>query len=129
MVLFSNMILMINLLIAIMSDQYAILNEVREGLFWGTVVQEMPKLKFDSHYGALNILPFYFGWLSFLVMPFLVCIKDRAVLKVINSVCFHIVYFPFSIFVLAAFMITNAVLLPFAYFKTIVHKALLLSRY
>ena len=35
MVLFSNMILMINLLIAIMSDQYAVLTEFRTGLFWG----------------------------------------------------------------------------------------------
>ena len=33
-VLFSNMILMINLLIAIMSDQYSLLSEVRTGLFW-----------------------------------------------------------------------------------------------
>ena len=37
-VLFSNMILMINLLIAIMSDQYSILSEVRTGLFWSQVI-------------------------------------------------------------------------------------------
>jgi len=43
-VLFSYLILMINLLIAIMSDVYAILAEVRSGLYWGSVIQEMPKL-------------------------------------------------------------------------------------
>ena len=33
-VLFFNMILMINLLIAIMSDQYSVLSATRTGLFW-----------------------------------------------------------------------------------------------
>ena len=37
-VLFSNMILLINLLIAIMSDSYAELANVRTGLYWGSVI-------------------------------------------------------------------------------------------
>ena len=76
-VLFSNMILMLNLLIAIMSDTYAELAEVRTGLFWGSVIAEMPKIEYDDHYGVLSIFPFIFSWLSLLVMPFLVLIKDR----------------------------------------------------
>jgi len=37
-VLFSNLILMINLLIAMMSDTYSQLSELRTGLFWGSVI-------------------------------------------------------------------------------------------
>jgi len=37
-VLFVNMILMINLLIAIMSDTYVKLTELRAGLFWSSVI-------------------------------------------------------------------------------------------
>ena len=125
-VLSSNMILMINLLIAIMSDQYAVLTEVRTGLFWGQVIQEMPKLQFDSHYGVLNILPFFFYWLSIILLPFLLCIRNRETLKTINEVCFHIVYFPLSIVLLLIFTVVNVCLIPFAYLKTITHKALLL---
>ena len=129
MVLFSNMILMINLLIAIMSDQYSLLSEVRTGLFWGQVIQEMPKLQYDNVCGALSIFPFFFGWLSFLLLPFFALIKNRATVKTINEVACHVVYFPFSVFLLALFMLVNAALIPFAYLKTVLHKILLLSRY
>ena len=42
-VLFYNMLIIVNLLIAIMSDGYGALSEVRQGLYWATVIQEMPK--------------------------------------------------------------------------------------
>ena len=37
-VLFFNMVLMINLLIAIMADEYSVLSEVRTGIFWAKVI-------------------------------------------------------------------------------------------
>ena len=37
-VLFFNLILMINLLIAIMADKYSFLSEVRTGIFWAKVI-------------------------------------------------------------------------------------------
>ena len=128
-VLFFNLILMINLLIAIMADKYSILSEVRTGIFWAKVVQEMPKHAYDKHYGALNMLPFYFSWLSILVSPALLYFKDNKTLKAINRTCFIIVYLPFSLILLLMFCSVNLILLPFAYFKTIAHKAVLFSRY
>lgn len=125
-VLFVNMILMINLLIAIMSDQYSLMQEVRTGLFWGQVINEMPKLQYDSYYGMLNIFPFFFYWLSFLLLPCLLCIKDRRKLLKINQVSYHIVYFPLSLILLAVFVAVNLALLPLAYVKTVAHKAILL---
>ena len=83
-VLFFNMILMINLLIAIMSDAYALLSDVKTGIFWAKIISEMPKHGYDKHYGALTMFPFFFSWLSFLVMPLLIFVKDLETLKKIN---------------------------------------------
>ena len=89
----------------------------------------MPKLKYDKFYGFLNILPFFFGWLSFLVMPFLICIKNPDTLRMINEVCCQIAYFPLLLILSIIFVTVNAVLIPFAYIKTVIHKAILLSTY
>ena len=42
-VLFFFLILLLNLLIAIMSDEYAILADFKTGLYWSSVIPEMPK--------------------------------------------------------------------------------------
>lgn len=70
------MILIINLLIAIMSDTYASLNEVRTGLYWGTIIKEMPKFAYHKHYGTLSMLPFIFSWLSLIMVPIVAMVKD-----------------------------------------------------
>ena len=48
--------------------------------------------------------------------------------RINNSLC-YIVYFPISLIVLVVFMVVNALLLPFAYCKTVYHKTLLFIRY
>jgi hypothetical protein len=123
------MILMINLLIAMMSDTYNNLAELRTGLFWGSVVLEMPKHIYDEHYGVLSIFPFIFSWISLLVMPLLVFIKDKTTLRYINEVCYLLVYGPLSLCLLAVFMTVNMALLPLAYLKTLIYKALRVLRY
>lgn len=85
----------------------------------------MPKHTYDKHYGALTIYPFYFSWLGFILMPVLIIVKDLKALKKINKVCNIFVYSHVSIFLLLCFMSVNLMLLPIAYFKTIVHKAVL----
>ena len=128
-VIFSYMILMVNLLIAMMSDTYNNLTELRTGLFWGSVVLEMPKHIYDEHYGVLSIFPFVFSWISLLVLPALLFVKNKTTLKHINEVCYLMVYGPLSLCLLAVFMTVNMALLPFAYLKTVVYKALLVARY
>jgi len=89
----------------------------------------MPKHAYDEHYGALSIFPFNFSWISLLVMPFLLYIKDKETLKYINGVCYYLVYSPLSLLILAIFVVVNLILLPFAYLKTVLHKTLLATRY
>ena len=102
---------------------------MRQGLFWRSIINEMPKYEYHEHYGVLSMLPFAFSWLSLLFLPLLLWVKNKRVLAKINQVCFVIAYVPVFLVCLAFFMISNLLLLPFAYLKTIVHKATLMRRY
>ena len=128
-VLFLNMILLLNLLIAIMSDEYAALSNVRIGLYWSSVIDEMPKYVYNKKYGSLTMFPFVYSWLSLFVMPFLLCIGDKDTLENVNRTAYFIVYAPISLVILIVFMCVNLMLLPFAYIMTVVHKVILLRRY
>ena len=123
------MILLINLLIAIMSDEYASLSFVRTGLYWGSVIDEMPKYVYNKKYGSLTMFPFSFSFVSIIALPFLLCTSKRESLIKINNICFFIIFLPVSIIVSLAFIAVNLILLPIAYLKTVAHKALLFRRY
>ena len=123
------MLIIVNLLIAILSDEYATLNEVKTGLYWSAIIREMPKYAYDKHYGTLSMFPFILSWISFLTIPFYIFVKDRESLESCNRFLWVIVYFPLSLMVLALFIAVNLVLLPLAYLKTVVHKAALFKRY
>ena len=126
MVLFSNMILLINLLIAIMSDEYASLSNVRTGLYWGSVIDQMPKLKYNKYYGGLQMLPNVYSFLGFFSLPLLLTVSNRDTLVSINNFLFHVAYSTNVILVaLPVFLVVNFALIPFAYVKTVVHKFLL----
>ena len=89
-VLFINMILIINLMIAIMSDTYARLAEARVGLYWSSVIKEMPKYAFHREYGVLVMFPFCFSFIGLFMAPFLVTVKSKKRLQNLNQVCFMI---------------------------------------
>lgn len=127
-VLLFNLVLMLNLLIAIMSDTYAALSAQRIGLYQSSLIREMPKFSYDSRYGVLSMTWYPFSWLALLVMPFLLIAKDKKTLKAINTVYINVIYLPVSLLALSIFMVVNLVLIPFAYLKTALHKLLLLVR-
>ena len=127
-VLLSTMILLLNLLIALMSDQYAQMSEVRIGLYWKNVIQEIPVLAYDNHYGNLFVTPFFFSWLSLILLPFMAFTSSDKTRMRINYWACSFAYLPLSLCLLAIFMIVNAALIPFAYLKTLSHKFILLTR-
>lgn len=123
MVLFSNMILLINLLIAIMSDEYASLSNVRTGLYWGSVIDQMPKYRYNKYYGGLQMVPFIYSFLGFFAIPCYVSVHNHKTLESISNMMFHIAYSTtVAMIALPIFMAVNLALLPFAYLKTVVHK-------
>ena len=128
-VLFFFLILLLNLLIAIMSDEYAVLANHKTGLYWSNVILEMPKFKFSKYYGALTMQPFLFAWMGLLVAPCLRMSKSRYGLPSINRFIFVVNYVPIFLLTLVLFVTVNLLLLPLAYFKTIYHKYTLLKLY
>ena len=104
------------------------MHAVRIGLYWRSVVFEMPKLAYDSRYGTIFVNPFYFSWLSLLTLPLLALTRSEKTLKKINKLTCSIAYLPISLCLLAIFMAVNAALIPFSYLKTIAHKFILLYR-
>ena len=57
---------------------------VRIGLYWGSVVFEMPKLAYDNRYGTIFVNPFYFSWLSLLTLPLLAMTRSEKTQEKIN---------------------------------------------
>jgi len=89
----------------------------------------MPKHEYSKHYGVLSIFPFIYSWISLLIMPLLLCVKNKTTLKYINEVCYLLVYGPLSLCLLAVFIAVNMALLPFAYLKAVIYKSLFVIRY
>ena len=99
-------------------------------MYWAMVIREIPRYEYHPRYGVLSMMPFFFGWLSFILIPVLNLFQDKYdTLEKINHVCFLIVYFPISLILLAIFIAVNLLLTPFAYIKTVTHKVLLFKRY
>lgn len=65
-----NGLILINLVVAIMSDTYARLMEVKNGIYFQGVIQAMAVYKSDKKYGAIISLPVPF---NIFVVPFLPC--------------------------------------------------------
>ena len=102
---------------------------MRIGLYWSSVIKEMPRYEYDKHYGVLVMFPFMFSFVGFLILPCLASISDKKKLELINEWAFKIYYFPITLIVISIFMIVNLALVPIAYLKTVGHKLLLLKKY
>ena len=75
------------------------------------------------------MLPFPISWVNFIYTPLYACYKQKSTLASMTRVCFYIIYGPISLIMLTLFVAVNLILFPFAYLKTIVHKARLVGRY
>ncbi|CDW75491.1 UNKNOWN [Stylonychia lemnae] len=110
-----NLILLINLMIAILSTTFSDLHNLQLALYYDEIIEAIPQYKYDKVYGSLicgtppvNIimLPFTVVYLLF---------KDIDKLTKINSMLVKIAYAP-NIFVLTPiFMIGNIFFIPFGY--------------
>ena len=121
-VLLVNMLLLLNLVIAIMSDTYTFYVNVRLGLFSQGIIEAVPSYQNDKRYGALISAFPPFNLITMLMLPIMLCIKDRKKLESFNMAVCKLVYVPVALFMALYFAIVNFLLIPFAYIKTIVHK-------
>ena len=126
--IFLNLLILINVLIAMMADTYALMSSQRKGLFNYGVIRAVPAYKLNKNYGGLLINIFPFSVITFLFMPFYIVIKDPATLASLTR-GLTLAFYTFVILFLSVIYIAfNLILLPFAYLKAVGHKIVLLTK-
>jgi hypothetical protein len=123
-----NMILMLNLIIAIMSDTYTHLSYVKLGLYSQGIIEAIPVYKNDKHYGGLIVATPPINVITFLWTPCLACKKDKESLQKLNMRICRVIYFPVALVITIWFFLCNMILTPLALVKSLLHKCLLYKR-
>ena len=74
---FINVLILLNVVIAMMADTYAMLSSVRQGIYNYSVLSMFPSYKLDKHYGGLVSYTYPYSMFAFFLLPFYLCIKDK----------------------------------------------------
>ena len=115
-----NLVLMLNFVIAILSNTFAKLQPKILGLHYEIIVSNIPKLEFDVRYGCIicSYIP-----MNFLTAPlkllFLLPMSDQKLIKLNSFIC-HIIYFPVSVVLTISFCVSATLFTPFAYINHII---------
>ena len=123
---FLNLLILLNILIAMMADTYSLMTSVRKGLYNGNIIRAVPAYKTNKVYGGLLILIPPFSVLSFLLLPIYLLVKDAEKLKFLTNTVFMSLYTVVAFFLSIYYIICNTIMMPLAYLKTIAHKLNLL---
>lgn len=111
-----------------MSDTYARLMEVKNGIYFQGVIQAMPVYKSDRKYGALISLIPPFNILVVPLLPYYIAATKPHHLEGFNRIVLRIFYSPVSLVTCILFTVVNIALIPFAYLYALTHKVLILVR-
>ena len=128
MVLLCTLLLMVNLVIAIMSDTYARLSEVQLGLYSVGIIEVFPSYRYDKFYGGLIVMTPPLNVLAYFLWPLYHNIKDKKLLAKFNKKVGIIFYFPFACVFTLVFGISSLIMAPFAWVKVILLKFSLRKR-
>ena len=120
-----NGIMLLNLIIAIMSNTYEELKNNSFGLYYDGIIEAMPVFKNDRRYGALIATVPPFNLLVVFFMPFFIACQDEKLLEYVNDFLQKIFFFPIAILGMIAITVFNLVMLPFAFLYALAHKCIL----
>lgn len=123
-----NLLILVNVVIAMMADTYALMTSVRKGVYNYNIIQTAAAYKIDKYYGGLVIWMPPFCAITFLLLPFYIGIKDREKLRVFNEWVLRSSYMIILAFLCAGHVVVNLILSPFAYLKNIWHKVNLVRK-
>lgn len=123
---FLNLLILLNVLIAMMADTYSLMTTVRKGLYNSNIIRAIPAYKTTKYYGGLLILIPPFSILSFLLLPVYMCIQDKTKLAFLTKTVYMTLYSVVALVLSIYYIVANFIMMPFAYLKTTVHKINLL---
>jgi hypothetical protein len=124
----SNAILLLNFVIALMSDTYSKLSEVKLGLYSQGIIEAIPSYKNDKYYGGLIVMIPPLNVIAFLLLPCYLGIGNKKHLEKFNKLVCWTIYLPYGIVMTIIFSVGALSLMPFAWIKVIVHKCMLAKK-
>ena len=125
--LITNLLLLLNMVIAMMADTYANMTEVKKGLYNYQVLRIYPYYKPHKYWGLCVALtpPFHLLCMPFVWVPMM---KKGPIPRTTTKALKLTNFFIYTIFSSAVFIAINLILLPFAYLKTVAVKVMLSIR-
>jgi len=118
-ILLVNMVLLLNLVIAILSSTYAYYEDKKLGLYYEVLVGKFPTLQYDDNYGVaacaqppLNLMIVPFWWVT--LLPWSQEFVDKYISDYNQFLC-HLLYAPFAVAVTAIFTVRCVLYAPVAY--------------
>eukprot|EP00347_Sterkiella_histriomuscorum_P005768 403355340 len=119
MFLIVNMVLLLNLMIAILSTTFSNLHQLQLALYYDEILEAIPQYQYDKIYGSLICATPPINILMFPAIFAYKIIKDKQKLQKLNEVLVRLAYLPQIFMLLPFFLIGNLVFIPLAYFMTI----------
>jgi len=110
-----NMIIFVNLVIAVLSETYLRLASQKLGLFYDGVIEVIHAYKYKKYYGALIAAVPPFNLLVLPFLPFFVLTKHKKRLRCINNSLTTIIFMPFACIAAVIFAVGNFLFAPVAY--------------
>lgn len=104
-------IMLLNFLIAILSNTYSILNNVKNGLYLKNVISLRQVYNYDKYYASIVSMPPPFGILTFITVPFVIYWKS----KLLNKILLIIEYSIIGVSAVVIFICFWIIMTPFAY--------------
>ena len=118
-------ILILNLIIAILSNTYNQFDTKSTGLYLSKILNARDDMTFDDHYGAIILSMTPLNALVLPVVPFALFVKPSVQ---INQVLMIAQYAVLIVIIYFIFLAGSLVMLPFAYLKSISVKAHLIFK-
>lgn len=121
------MVLLINLVIAILSDTYQKFSDQKLGLYYDGVIEVIPSYKYKNFFGALIAACPPFNLLVAPFTPIFAITRKKRKLRRLNNVLVKLIFMPFALIYASGFAIANLLMMPLAYLKTVYLKAALIT--
>lgn len=117
-VIMLNLVLLINLVIAILFETFERFDAQKLGLYYDGVIEVIPAYKYKKCYGALIAACPPFNLLVLPFLPFFIMTKQKSKVRRVNNLLVKIIFFPFSLIYATFFSLGNFLMIPFAYCYT-----------
>jgi len=112
-------ILILNLIIAILSNTYNQFDTKSGGLYLSKILNARDEMAFDPNYGAFLLI---MAPLNIMVLPFVPMAMIKKPSERLNTMITVLQYSFFIVIIYAVFLISSLILIPFAYLKSLINK-------